>query len=344
MKTFFTALVISFFSTLHFAYGQTAAIDKVQFFNDSSPLNATLVTDMGRLFGQKMKVGVIFPAKFICTLPDSTKVNEQIQMEVRGHLRREYCLVPPLKLKFNNKTSPILSPLNSLKLVNPCKSLNNYNQYLLKEFLAYKIYNLITDKSFHVRLVNLNWEDSSKSKKNVFQQAFLLEDVKDLATRNKCTESKLEKLDMESTDRSQMTIAALFEYMIGNTDWSVAAGHNFKLIQPEGDNYARPFAVPYDFDYSGLVNAEYAVPDQWLNIENVQQRVYRGFPRTMDELNAALTIFKQQKENIYALINNFNLLTSSGKKEMISYLEEFYQIIGNPNLVKSKFIDNARRE
>ena len=149
---------------------------------------------------------------------------------------------------------------------------------------------------------------------------------------------------MEVTDRSQMTIAALFEYMIGNTDWSVAAGHNFKLIQPRDDNYARPFAVPYDFDYSGLVNAEYAVPDQWLNIENVQQRMYRGFPRSMDELNDALGIFKQQKENIYALINNFSLLTSSSKKEMISYLEEFYKIIDNPNLVKSKFSDNARRE
>ena len=337
-------MLIFFFSAAHFVYGQTAAIDKVQFFNDPSPLNATLVTDMGKLFGQKMKVGIVFPAKFICTLPDSTKVNEQIQMEVRGHLRREYCLVPPLKLKFKNETSPILSPLNSLKLVNPCKSLNNYNQYLLKEYLTYKIYNLITDKSFHVRLMNLNWQDSSKSRKNISQSAFLMEDVKDLAKRNNCTESKLEKLDMELTERRQMTIAALFEYMIGNTDWSVAAGHNFKLIQPKENDRARPFAVPYDFDYSGLVNAEYAVPDPWLNIENVQQRVYRGFPRTMDELNAALAIFKQQKESIYALINNFNLLTPTSKREMISYLEEFYKEINAPYLVKIKFIENARRE
>ena len=139
-----------------------------------------------------------------------------------------------------------------------------------------------------------------------------------------------------------MTLVAIFEYMIGNTDWAVSVDHNTKLIMPEKDSIARPYVVPYDFDYSGLVNTEYAVPDEKLELENVRQRLYRGFPRTLLEVNEALDIFKEKKEKIYALINNFDLLTTSSKKEMIYYLDSFYDSIKKTGDVKSIFIDNAR--
>ena len=343
-KTLITIITASFFSVIQFAFGQTHVVDKVQFFNDQTAVNATIITDMGKIFNQKMKEGRVFPATFISTLPDSTKVNERVEMEVRGHFRREYCLLPPLKIKFHKDTTSALCTLSSLKLVNPCKSLPSYNQYLLKEYLVYKMYNLITDKSFRVKLLNINWQDSSRKKTSFSQQAFLIEDVKDLAKRNKCSERKNDKINMEETDRKQMTTVAIFEYMIGNTDWSVSVSHNSKLIVPSEGESITPYPVPYDFDYSGLVNTEYAVPDAWLNIDNVQHRVYRGFPRTLDELNEALIVFKQQKENIYALINNFDLLTVNNKKDMISYLDDFYKIINKQNEIKSIFIDNARRD
>jgi len=148
-------------------------------------------------------------------------------------------------------------------------------------------------------------------------------------------------LHSEYTDRKQMTMVAIFEYMIGNTDWGVSANHNTVLMQLAKDSTAKPFVVPYDFDYSGLVNADYAVPSERLDIENVRQRLYRGYPRTLDEVNDALSIFKQQKENIYLLINKFELLTPKNRQEIIDYLDDFYKTISNENQVKYTFIDQA---
>ena len=163
-----------------------------------------------------------------------------------------------------------------------------------------------------------------------------------MAKRNNCKDWTAGRPNTEYTDRNQMLLVALFEYMIGNTDWSVPVRHNIRTIRLKDDSLASPFSVPYDFDYSGLVNTDYAVPDPMLNIETVVERVYRGYPRTMDELNEAFKVFNSKKEEIYSLINNFKLLESNTKKSMIQYLDEFYKIIQKPNEVKSIFIQGAR--
>jgi len=142
-----------------------------------------------------------------------------------------------------------------------------------------------------------------------------------------------------------MTLVSVFEYMIGNTDWAVPVNHNIRLIYPKADSTASPFAIAYDFDFSGLVNADYAAPaPQLTEIETVRQRLYRGFPRTMAELQAVFTIFKEQKDKIYSTVNNFNLLSGANRKDIIDYLDEFYRTINNERDVQSVFIDNARRE
>jgi len=150
------------------------------------------------------------------------------------------------------------------------------------------------------------------------------------------------KINGQSADRNQFTIFAVFEYFIGNTDWGVSANHNSVIILPNNDPEARPFVIPFDFDYSGLVNADYAVPDEGLDILNVRERCYRGYARTMEELNDAFLIFNQQKEKIYALVNNFELLTPRNRKDIIDYLDDFYKTISDPGKVKNIFIDKAR--
>jgi hypothetical protein len=192
----------------------------------------------------------------------------------------------------------------------------------------------------------MNYEDSSGKKKTMSQHAFVMEEEKNMAKRNNCREWKKGSLaSSESTDRRQMTIVAIFQYMIGNTDWAVPANHhNIQLIQSREDTLSRPFAVPYDFDYSGIVNAEYAVPDERLGIENVQVRAYRGYPRSMAEINEVLDIFKKQKDSIYALINNFEPLSARNKKDMSKYLDDFFYMINKPDAVKTTFIDNARTQ
>jgi hypothetical protein len=318
MRNALIMLLLYFLAFHQPVYSQPLPINKVQFFKDESVLNVTIETYWTRLVKQKYDTSKVYPARFISHLPDSTIINEGILLKVRGHFRREYCYMPPLKLSYKKTDSSVMYPLQSLKLVNTCGFNSGNDQFLIKEYIAYKIYNLLTEKSFRVRLLNLQYKDSSQKKNAFTKPAFFIEDIKELANRNACKEWKGEKLNTEATHRSQMTLVAIFQYMIGNTDWSVRALHNIKLMQPISDAKSKPFAVPYDFDYAGLVNTDYAIPDPLLNTVSVKERVYRGFARTMDELNEVLSQFKNQKEKIFNLINACEQLTPASKKGMIN--------------------------
>jgi hypothetical protein len=250
-------------------------------------------------------------------------------------------LIPPLKLVFDKPAPNIFSPLKTLKLVSTCKTSSDYPQYLIKEYLIYKMYNLFTEKSFRVRLLDLNYVDSSGKKKTMNNFAFFIEDEKEMAKRNDCKNDEEGKPPTESTNRSQMTLVAIFEYMIGNTDWSVPARHNIKTIRSKTDP-GKLYTVPYDFDFSGLVNTDYSIPDPLMNTESVLERVYRGFPRTLEEINLVLEEFRKQKENIYAIVEQCTYLEKRHKQMMTSYLDDFYNEIKYPAKVKSIFIDNAR--
>ena len=316
-------------------------IDPIKFFESNDVLEARLNMDIPKLVRTSMKPEYL-PATFSCKIGDDS-ISEEIRVIARGHIRKEICYMPPVKLNFHNSTSPKLYPLNSLKMVCTCFENSNGDQLLLKEYLVYKMYNLITDKSFRVRLLNLSYEDVNPKKKTYLGHAFLIESDKSMAKRNDCVELKNTRSHSEYADRDQMTIFAIFQYMIGNTDFGVSANHNIILIQPAKDSTAKPIVIPYDFDYAGLVDAYYAVPNEGLDIENVRQRLYRGYPRTQEELNAAFAIFNKQKENIYSLVRNFDLLTEKNRKTLLDYLDGFYKTINNSGQVKTIFIDQARK-
>ena len=343
MKFFLLIIAFCCVCKTNIIVAQSVVANKNIFFNDTSVINATIVSNMGKLFSRNKK-GMILPAKFITNSINENAVDAEIQLETRGNMRHDYCYVPPLKLIFKNKQTSALASLKSLKLVNECKLGDVYDQYLLKEFIIYKMYNLINEMSFQARLLNVTFEDSAKKKKPISEHAFLIEDVKELAKRNNCKETKVRNLSAKFTDRKLMTVVAIFQFMIGNTDWAVAANHNIKLIEKTIDSAKKIFVIPYDFDYSGLVNTDYAIPSEYIGTEDVRERVYRGYPRTMEELNEALAVFKNKKDALYALINNFNLLTAGSKKYMTSYLDDFYKIINKPSDVKFYFIDNARKD
>ncbi len=346
MKKIVSALLFTFLITA-VATGQSQLIDKNLFFTDETILPVTLVTSMSKIRGySNPKKQNIYPARLTCQLPDSVTVSGQVQVEIRGHYRRENCHIPPLRVIFTKEDS-VPSPFSSLKklkLVNSCIQNSVYNQYVLMEFLTYKIYNLLTEKSFRVRLSEVTYMDSNAKKKPFKTYAFFIEDVKEMAKRNQCREYTAGKPKAEMTNRKQMTLVALFEYMIGNTDWSVTGKHNIKTIISREDSTEKPCAVPYDFDYSGLVNTAYAIPDPQLEIKSVTERVYRGFPRTMEELNESLAVFNKQKDSIFSLINNFELLSKKNKEYMIDYLDDFYARIKDPEDVKYIFINGARTE
>lgn len=325
------------------AFSQTTSFDKVKFFEDTSMIHATITTNTARIFRERNKPGLEFPANFSVILSDGSTIEEPIILSVRGHFRRDKCFLPPLTVDFKDKKPSVLKPLGSLKLVSQCYTSEIGEKYLLSEFLVYKMYNLLTDMSFRVRLLNLKLVDSSGRKKPITEYAFLMEDIKNVARRNNCTYLKA-KIDPRNTNDYQMTMAAVFEYMIGNTDFGVVANHNTRLLLSNTDSSNRPFVVPYDFDFSGFVNTDYSIPDASLDITDVRTRLYRGFREPLEVVNAVIAVFKKQKDRIYALINNFNLLSSKSKNELTSYLDDFFKLINNPGNVKFTFIENARTE
>jgi hypothetical protein len=342
MKSIFL-VTVSFLVVINlFSQNNAGSVDKTLFFKTDTALNVTLSTNIGQLIKSKTK-SVYLPATFSTTIADSV-ISEDIRLIARGHTRKDICYLPPVKLEFHNATSPKLFTLNALKLVCPCQQNSYGDQMLLKEFLIYKIYNLLTEKSFRVRLLNLTYEDKASRKKPMSSHAFLIEDLKSLAKRNSCKELKDVKIHSERTDRKQMTMVAIFEYMIGNTDWSVPAGHNTVSMRTSEDSTAMPFVVPYDFDYSGLVDIDYAVPSENIEIQNVRERLYRGYPRSMEELIEVLDVFKKEKEKIYTLITNFKLLNQNNRDDILGYLDEFFDQINRTSDVKSIFIGGARRD
>lgn len=317
-------------------------IDSISFFTDERIATLSVTTDLRKLQNEK-GTEVYQPATAAFVFPDSTKVSEDIRIAPRGHFRRDFCPIPPLLLNFHNPTSPFLNDLGKLKLVIACGASGDDEQLVLKEYLCYKIYNLLEPKSFRVRLLKVTINDSKNKNKPITQFAFMIEDDGDMARRNECKTREDLVILTESTDRKTMTMVATFEYFISNGDWSVPNNHNTKLIWDKKNKEAQPYVVPYDFDHSGFVNAGYAAPNEILGTETVKERVYRGFPRTMEELQATFDIYRKKKEEIYALIRNFTLLKERNRKELTDYLEDFYKTINNKSDVQNIFIDNARK-
>lgn len=334
-------VLFSFFSLQSFT--QTARIDSIKFFTDDKPIEMTLNTDYKKLLAEKLKMAPQ-PATITLNFPDGSTYTGSADINARGITRKESCTVPPIMINFKNSSSDQMKSLHKLKMVCGCASKESDEQLTLKEFITYKIYNLLTDMSFRVRLVHVTYNDTKGKAKTYTQYGFLIEDVDAMAKRNKCKETQKIAFATESTQRDQMTLVALFEYMVGNTDWSVPNYHNIKLMTSREAPNSLPYVIPYDFDYAGLVNAYYAVPAEELQLTSVTERAYRGFARSMEELEATIKIFNDKRESIKNLVMNFEPLSSRSKKETMEYIDEFYKIINNKNTVESEFIRGARTQ
>lgn len=132
---------------------------------------------------------------------------------------------------------------------------------------------------------------------------------------------------------------AVFQYLIGNSDWSVPALHNIVLLRPEDLSVFLP--VPYDFDFSGVVDARYAIPPPHLGLSSVTERLYRGNCQSEEDLQPVLDRFLARKEDILALWNS-DLLDSGTRKRAVRYVEDFFETIENPREVRAELIRTCR--
>jgi hypothetical protein len=272
---------------------------------------------------------------------DST--TKAIKVRSRGKFRHDFCEFPPLLLNFKmgDTLKGEFFKINKLKMVTQCKPGNE--EILLKEYLVYKLYNVFTDISFRVRLLKVKYINTAKNKKPVSEYAFVIEPVDLLARRLNSVEVKT-TLTQKNIRPEMMNRMAVFNYMIGNTDWSVPINHNVVILS-QGISF-RPdmnMIVPFDFDYSGFVNASYAVPFEGLQIKSVLDRQYLGMCRTEKEFLNALNEFSDKKEELYKVVAEFPYLKEKTKKELISYLDEFFQGFNKRNTLVNKLRSECLR-
>ncbi len=339
-KKWVAPAVFFFLVLVYPAFAQTKKINEKDLFKDERLIEMKLSTDIKGLQAEKKDLNYV-NAFIRCMFPDSTVVEGPVQLKPRGHFRKDNCRFAPLTINFKNEGSPAFSKLGALKLVVGCGIKSIDEQNILKEYLVYKIYNLLTDMSFRVRLLHVTYNDTKGKVKDWSQYAFLMEDMDELAKRNKCKQKSKVRYAHHLINREQATLVYLFQYMIGNTDWSIPYYHNFKLMVEKKDTISRPYPVAYDFDITGLVNPSYGSPPPDLGIESITERLYRGHKRTLEEIETAVKLFLDKKEAIYSLINNFNYLQSGNKKEMTSFLDGFFDEIKNTKNLKRIFVDNA---
>jgi len=270
-------------------------------------------------------------------------INKNIRLKSRGEMRNGYCSFPPIRLNFKKTEFPNakdLDKIEKLKLVTHCQYGNE--DYLFKEYLIYKLFNVLTDTSFRVRLVNMEYINTHKKSKPVNTYAFFIEPVEMLAERVNATVVNSVNLTQKNIVPQMMDRMAIFNYMIGNTDWSVPNLHNCKVLSSLNfTNSALGMVVPYDFDYSGLVDADYAIPYEPLGLSSVRERRYVGICRTEDVFNNALKEFSAKKEAFYKVINDFQLLDEKEKAKMISYLDSFYADFDKRNSIVTNILNGC---
>jgi hypothetical protein len=314
----------------------TQIISEKDLFDSDEILSITLKGNIRQLLNDRADK----PGSHSITLSyrgkDSAEVNIPVQMKTRGHFRKlkENCKYPPLQISFPadvDRLSSVFSGQTKLKLVMPCVG----DDYIIREWLVYKIYNLVTPKSFKARLVRINLIDTKNKKQQASFYGFLIEDEKKMAERNKANAVE-QKLRPEETKQDAFLIMAVFQYLIGNTDWSVQYLQNIKLLKTE--SFPQLITVPYDFDHSGIVNAPYAHPAEELLMRSVQERRYRGYcMKDMKVFDQPISLFKRLKSDIYNLYTKSNLLDEKYIKSVTKYLDEFYATINDTKAWQKDF-------
>jgi len=279
---------------------------------------------------------------------NTTGQNDSIKVDLksRGHFRLNDCYYPPLWIKIDKEAAKgtVFDGNKKLKLVLPCYNHKGHDALVSKEYLCYKLCEMITPYAFRTRLVNVDLtEQREKQNKNFKLKGILIEDLDKAAKR---FDAKVEKLNI--TPRALQDTSALrfymFQLLIANTDWSTTAQHNAKLIHQRSGNY---ISLAYDFDMSGLVNAPYSfvalAGETVLPIENVKERLYRGYcraPGVTEFVRNELLAKEKMLLSIPDLLKGE--LDDREIKDVKAYLGDFFDILRDDFLFRNNILDKCR--
>jgi len=295
-------------------------------FEKDEILNISLAFDIGKYIEEKFEENLL-DAEITIYTGETDSIFENIKVRSRGNFRRSNCSFPPIMLHMKDMETGYsdLDDLGKVKLVSHCKDENIYDTYLFREYLIYKIYNVITDYSFRVRLLNIDYYDINYDILYVSKRGFIIEPVNNLEDRFAHDEIEEVKISGEAIENDLMLKLSLFQYMIANSDWYLPIMHNLKIFGDK-DVMMNLIAVPYDFDYTGWVNTHYAYAREELGLEDIRDRAFFGPCRNEEEYRLVLDYYLELEDNIIDTVKDFKYLKGPARNDLIRYVKSFYRL------------------
>ncbi len=327
-----------------------AAARELPLFQDDATLKAVLTAPIGQAYAQKRQEQRIeFPGEWTYLDENGQTSKLDVSIRTRGNFRRLHCDLAPLRLNFRKSQvkGTLFAGQNKVKLVSPCFDTPLYQRYVVLEYLAYKTLELLTDYSFKTRLIRLSYVDSDEKIDPWTAVTFVIEDDSDMADRLDMQRIAIEAVRFADLDREKTALAELFQFLIGNNDYSVLRNskgedccHNADILA--FDEASLKIPIPFDFDFSGLVNAMYAAPPSHLPITDVRHRYYTGLCHPPGVLDAAVTHVQSKREEILALFEKQEELGDRGRKSALLYLQAFFNILDDPRRLEREVSRRCR--
>ena len=327
--------------------GDAAAQDSTLFSSDA-PLVIRLEAPLRTILAERDEPEYR-PARIEIQSVQGEPLAIDLRVRVRGKSRTEACEFPPLLLNFPGD-QPEGSPFageNRLKLVTHCMANAQHEQHVLLERQIYLALNLLTASSLRIRAVEMTYFDSDRGRETANRVGFLIEDEERFAERSGLTVVSTQRVERTLYEPSALALLDVFEFFIGNTDWSVVEGAAGEMCCHNVVPFARSdgllLPVPYDFDATGLVEAPYAAPSPQVPIRSVRERLYRGRCRDLAELEPAFAAFTAQREALTALFAPQAGIPERRAARARQYIDGFYAILADEARAEREFRRNCSR-
>ncbi len=313
-----------------------APLPAAPLFEDPTVLDATLEGPLAELMREPER------REQLPFMLHAEETEHAIKVRLRGKSRLRVCDFLPLRLNFRKSdvSGTVFAEQDKLKLVVPCHTSERAVKNLIEEYAVYRMFNLLTPASYRVRLLRMTFTDTARDGESTRLHAFLLEPEKQLAGRLDGQESELPEVSLSWLDANQMALVYVFQYFIGNLDWSLvrpleekACCHNGTLVKTDTEL----LYVPYDFDLSGFVDAPYAFPPPDLRLKSVTQRRYRGFCTDREHLERAIDGIVSKRLEINALVRSLPVLSEKDKERRVKYLDQFFRATQDRDRLLERF-------
>lgn len=344
-----TIVLVTWFLISSMAHGNDDQVTPDPLFQSHDILRVRIAAPLTTLLG-KRPFEEDLAANFQYTDVAEAVVDLDIGIRTRGRFRRraDVCRFPPMRLNF--KTSAVkgtqFHKQDKLKLVTHCNPKSRYSQSLLREYIAYRIFNVMTNASYNVRLLEITYVDTDGGRDEEVQFGFFIEHKDRLSKRLNKSVMDVPRTFIRDLDKQYTNLTSVFQYLIGNTDFSpiqVARGetccHNHVLYGNEGEPL---FSIPYDFDQAGIVDAPHAVPNRQFNLRNVQQRLYRGRCVNNEHLAATIELYRERRQMIEYVVEEAQPLTARTRKMVLKYIDKFYGVIESESKMQRALIKSCK--